>query len=176
MSSSHSLAVIQSIYTIWTKASRGGELAAVRNHTPLALELATSPALTTNENVHLHKVIYRERDRFEHPWEKWEQRAEVMPFRFDLLAFLLEEQRLRVVLEWERSEGAPRRPVFPRPEFTLLPGQWLRVTYNLRSGEHWGWRYDKRVFDVGFFEPASSRRVFLEGEPTHVYESLAQLW
>src|SRR5258708_11955431 len=74
MALSHPLVVIQSICTIWTKASRGGVGASARNRTPDALEL---PALTFPfpEPVFLlHEVIYTERDRFQHPMEKLEQR------------------------------------------------------------------------------------------------------
>ncbi|WP_169460974.1 hypothetical protein [Ktedonobacter racemifer] len=148
----------------------------MRNRTPLALELTASPSPAANENVCLHKVIYRERDQFERPWEKWEQRTEASPFHYDCLALSLEEQRLQVGLEWERSDGAPRRPAFPRPEFALLPGQWLRVTYNLRTSGEDVWFYHKRVLNIGLFESACSRRVFLESEPTYTYENLAQLW
>ncbi len=177
MSFSHPLVVIQSICTTWTKASRGGNNASTRNHTPLALELPALPFPIFKEEVLLHRVVYSEHNHFEHPREKWEQKELSQPFWLDCLTFELVENQLRVTVEWERSdEGVPRRPAFPRTEFSLRTHQWVRVTYNLRTPLEDSWVYNKRVFNVGLFEPTSSLRMFLEIEPTHTYEDLARLW
>ncbi|SRR6266487_3351436 len=170
------LVVIQSIFTNWTKASRGGSNASARNRTPLALELPAFPFLLLKEQVLLHEVVYDEHDHFQRPREKWEQQELAHPFWWDCLAFTLEENLLHVALEWELSRGAPRRFAFPRTEFSLHTDQWVRIAYNQRISLEDHWVYNKRVFNVGLFEPASSLKTFLEREPTHTYNDFAQLW
>ena len=139
MISSYPLILIQSICTIWTKASRGGASATARNGTPEALTLPALAFPLPVDTFLLHTVAYTERDHFQHPVEKLEPREQTDPFWYDCLQSSLKNQALTVMLEWERSEGVSRRPTFPRIVWSLQPGQWGRVIYNLRhAGEdHW---------------------------------------
>ncbi len=170
----HPLVVIQSICTTWTKASRGGVGASARNRTPDALELPALAFPFPEPVFLLHEVIYTERDRFQHPMEKLEQRERADPFWYDCLKLELRENALRVMLEWERSEGVPRRSAFPRTAWSLQEDQWGRVNYNLRTPGEDCWIYKKRVLSIGFFH-AYAPRMFLEVEPAHSYRDMAQL-
>ena len=175
MVSSYPLVLLQSICTIWTKASRGGASATARNGTPDALE---SPALAfplTEGRFLLHEVVYTERDHFQHPMEKLEPREQTDPFWYDCLQLSLNNQILTVMLEWERSEGVPRRPLFPRIVWSFQQGQWGCITYNLRHAGEDHWIYKKYVISIGLLH-SSSPRIFLEVEPTHSYRDIAQLW
>src|SRR5260370_33458008 len=69
MVSSYPLVLLQSICTIWTKASRGGASATARNGTPDALELPALAFPLTEGRVLLHEVVYTERDHFQHPMQ-----------------------------------------------------------------------------------------------------------
>ena len=58
MVSSYPLVLLQSICTIWTKASRGGASATARNGTPDALELPALAFPLTEGRFLLHEVVY----------------------------------------------------------------------------------------------------------------------
>lgn len=174
MSSSRSLVVIQSICTMWTKASRGGSNASTRNRTPEALELPAL-ALPFLHDVLVHEVAYSEYDHFQPPREKWKQQEQTDPFWYECLNLSLHGPFLKVTVEWERSKGVPRRRTFPRKGFSLQDRQWGQIAYNLRISSEGGWVYHKQVLNIGLF-PLLSRRVFLETEPAHTYADMAQLW
>jgi hypothetical protein len=167
--------VIQSICTDWTKASRGGIDASARNRTPEAFALPAR-AFSFSENTYLlHEIFYGERDHFQHPTEKLQQRERTDPFGHDCFNLSLHEYTLHVTFEWERSQGVPRRRDFLRTEFCLQDQQWMRIIYNLRIAQDYGWIYQKHVFNIGFLLP-SSPKTFLEEAPTHTYTDMAQLW
>lgn len=173
MVSSLPLVVIQSICTIWTKVSRGGERASARNRTSEVWKVPVGACAFPDKVFLLHEVVYSERDHFQHPVEKLEART--APFNYDCLKLLLDENALRVSVEWEGSEGAPRRVAFPRKEIFLQERQWACVTYNLRTSWEGGWIYKKRVHNIGCFSHVSPE-VFLEAGPAHTYRDMAQLW
>ncbi len=171
----HPLIAIQSICTIWTKASRGGISAMARNRTPEAFELPSFAPQYPNDVFLLHEVVYTENNRFEHPLEKQVQRKRTDPCWYNCLRFSPSKNALSVTLEWERSEGVPRRPILPRTAWSLQRDQWGRIIYNLRNTEEDHWIYKKYVISIGFFH-SYSPRIFLEAEPAHTYRDMAQLW
>jgi hypothetical protein len=164
MVSSYPLVLIQSICTIWTKASRGGASATARNGTPDALPLPPLVFPVPVDALLLHEVTYTERDHFQHPVEKLEPCEQTDPFWYDCLQLSLKNQALTVTLEWERSEGVPRRPAFPRIAWSLQPGQWGRVIYNLRHAGEDHWIYKKYAISIGLLH-SYSPRIFLETGP-----------
>jgi len=174
MVSSRPLVVIQSICTIWTKASRGGSGAQARNRTPEVFEL---PSLAFSYSDHvflLHRVIYTERDCFQQPMEKLEQQKQTRFFWHDCLALETRDNALCMAFEWERSEGVPRRSNFPRMEWLLQEDQWGRVIYNLRTPREDDWIYKKRILSFGLFH-SYSPQLFLNAEPAHTYRDMARL-
>lgn len=175
MESLYPLVLLQSICTIWTKASRGGASAQARNRTPDALALPALASSLTESMFLLHQVVYTERDCFQHPMEKLELCEQTDPFWYDCLHLSLKNWVLTVMLEWERSEGVPRRPTFPRIAWSFQPGQWGRVIYNLRHAGEDHWVYKKHVISIGLLY-SSSPSIFLERDPTHTYRNMAQLW
>ena len=174
MATSYPLVLLQSICTIWTKASRGGTSATARNSTPDALEL---PALAfpLADNIYLlHEVIYTEHDHFQHPMEKLEPHERTDPFWYDCLQISLNSQTLTAMLEWERSEGVPRRLTFPRIVWTFQQDQYGRITYNLRHAGEDRWIYKKYVISIGLFH-SYSPGIFLEAKPVYSYRDMARL-
>lgn len=174
MGSSSSLVVLQNICTIWTKASRGGASAAARNGTPDALILPDLTFLVPEVTFLLHEVVYTERNSFQSPREKLEPCERTNPFWYNCLQLEVHNDTLSVMLEWERSEGVPRRPTFPRIVWSFQQGQWGRITYNLRKAEQDHWVYKKYVISVGLLH-SYSPSIFLEGKPTSTYSDMAQL-
>lgn len=160
---------------MWTKASRGGANAQTRNGTPNAFALPALAFPLPVDRFLLHQVTYTERDHFQHPRETLELCEQTDPFWYDCLQLSLKNQALTVTLEWERSEGVPRRPTFPRIVWSFQPGQWGRVIYNFRYAGEDHWIYKKYAISIGLLHP-SSPSIFLEAEPTHSYRDMAQLW
>lgn len=175
MVSSYPLVLLQNICTIWTKASRGGANAAARNGTPDAFELPALAFSLPENPFLLHEVVYTERNHFQRPMEKLEPREPTDPFWYDCLQLSLKNQVLTVMLEWERSEGVPRRPTFPRIAWSLQPGQWGRVIYNLRHAGEDHWIYKKYAISIGLLH-SYSPSIFLEAGPMYSYRDMAQLW
>ncbi|GHO89393.1 hypothetical protein [Dictyobacter formicarum] len=173
MMSSHSLVVMQSICTIWTKASRGGISAQARNRTPEALELPTLAFPYPEQDLLLHTAIYTERDSFQRPREKFEQQEQANPFWYNCLKLEICENTLSTTFEWEQKTGMPRRADFLRTTWLLQENQWGRVIYNVRIPED-SWVYKKYVISVGLFH-SYSHRLFLDSEPVHIYRDMAQL-
>lgn len=172
----HLQVVLQSITTVWTKASRGAPNATRRNSTPLALELPAFPAPIFEEELLLHSITYNERDSFRYPDGKWEAQSLKKPYRIDCLVLTLQENQLLITIQWERAEGQPRRIIPTRKTFLLQPSQWVRIAYNLRTSSYSGqWIYKKRIFHIGLFEPSASLRTFVESEPIALYEDFAHL-
>lgn len=175
MRAPHPLVVIQHISTIWTKASRGGINAGTRTQTPEVLELPALAFPLLESGVLVHEVVYAERDRFQYPGEKLEQLERTDPFRYDCLKLELSQSVLSVALEWERNQGVPRRPNYPKRGWSLQEDQWGSVIYNLRLPFGEGmWSYEKHCLSIGWFH-AYSPHLFLEAEPAHRYRDLAQL-
>lgn len=173
--SPHPLVIVQSICTTWTKASRGGTGAALRNRTPEALELPVISSPSAHNLFLLHEVEYSQQNHFQQPYVKLRQKELIDLVRYNCLQLSPAEDALAVTLEWERSEGVPRRNAFSRKTFSLQADQWCYIAYNLRVIWEDCWAYKKYVLNVGLFDP-SSPRMFLETRPAHMYKDMARLW
>ncbi|WP_370968516.1 hypothetical protein [Amycolatopsis sp. cg9] len=137
----------------WTKHSRGGPAAAVRNAAPAGFALPALPGRVA------HVVRMREEDGFAPV-------ASVENLR-DVAVDLREaDGRLRVLPRVGELFGLPPRERRP-PAVKLAPGEWVRWRLNYRFSSAAGrqdWSYWLDTFNVGFGElPADA---FL-GEPTH---------
>jgi hypothetical protein len=122
----------------------------------------------------IHELAYRELNSFQQPVETLAQQKKTDPFRYNCLKLSYHENALNVLLEWERSEGVPRRHTLPRTGFSVQNGQWGRVMYNLRAAWEGHWIYKKYVLNIGLF-PLPSPEIFLESVPVHTYQDMAQL-
>ncbi|MEU5068901.1 hypothetical protein ACFVJM_39385 [Streptomyces virginiae] len=130
--------VVQRVRTTWTKASRGGAAAAVRNAAPMAFPLP--PDLTSG----LHEVQMREADGFQ-PHER------VLDFA-DLEVTLREaDGSLRVSPPQMSSFATHPRSGRP-PAARISAGQWLRWQVNYRLIASYGgqWHYRLDTFNVAY--------------------------
>lgn len=166
--------VLQLISTSWTKRSRGGPWAQLRNATPLSLPLPLELAADEGAAYWLHQVSFSEMHRFQDPsvrMDVWRGKATV-----EVEAFRMErtEDGVRVLLNHNRMGAPGGREEWsgntrgqPHEElFRLSSGEWGRAVYNQRelyfdSGE---WGFNKYVLNVGLLHGAS-RKVFVETEP-----------
>jgi len=164
---------LQLLTTEWTKESRGGSGARLRNTTPLASALPESWRGEDDGSLRVHHVYFSEQRRFlPREWTKVHKAKAVL----EAEAFRVEcsEEGLRVLLDHGRM-GMPGRLEWsgvsrgePYEElFRLTAGQWGRGVYNERI-EYWDsgqWGYCKHVINVGLLRDASPE-LFLSTQPT----------
>ncbi|MGO1050161.1 hypothetical protein [Crossiella sp. CA198] len=155
-------AIVQCVQTSWTKQSRGGAAATLRNAAPTAFALpARRPPFT-------HEVRMDERSDFQ---PRFDIRDEDLP---DPPVKLQEaDGLLRIQLE-VTPYGMPRRWRRP-PARRIGPGEWLRWQVNYRfvsccSGD---WNYRLDTLNIGY--GVEGTEVFL-GTPTHTVDERAGLF
>lgn len=169
----------------WTKATRGGMGAILRNGIPDALPFS---ALLTHSIAcpYLVQTVEHTNFAFNNDDSKVFQPRLQLPTNLDSFEFrgisaLLISTGLEVKYEYKWEQGMPWRYSTTNEVAQLQPGQWCRVLFNGRFssyrhnpyGEGSDW-YEKWVINVGLFlEP--SPEVFLKTEPLKVYSRLAIL-
>ncbi|EFL19591.1 hypothetical protein [Streptomyces sp. C] len=151
--------VVQWVRTSWTKRSRGGPAATLRNRAPTAFPLPPrTPPL-------VHRVLMHEADGFRPRSETHEGPPP------DVL--LQEHDGLLRVLPTVTPFGMPRRWRRP-PAVRLAPGEWVRWQINHRFANpcdgDWAYRLDTLNIAHG---PAPSN-LFL-GPPPHYVDERAPL-
>ncbi|MFY0562790.1 hypothetical protein ACN28E_03010 [Archangium lansingense] len=153
---------IQLLTTEWTKESRGGAGARVRNATPIASVLPDAWSGAGDALFHLHHVYFSEQRHFlRREWtevRKGKSFVEVEAFRVER-----SEEGVRVLLdygkmgmpgqlEWSGQARGERHEEL----FHLSAGEWARGVYNERipywDTGHWG--YCKHVVNVGLLSDA----------------------
>jgi hypothetical protein len=141
--------VAQRVRTTWTKRSRGGPAASVRNRVPIAFPL---PAETG-----LHEVDVDESTGFE-------PRFSVRPLAELDDVVLSEADGGLSVLVIPSPWGMPRRAWRP-PPIRLRPSEWLRWQVNLRFGATCGcgsdWSYRLETLNLAY-----GGRADFSGKPT----------
>ncbi|MDX6694520.1 MAG: hypothetical protein QOF02_2123 [Blastocatellia bacterium] len=172
------IVIVQSIKSVWTKKSRGGKLAGLRN---AVAESFTIPLqnLTSNESFIFHAIVYDESNNFVSPVIN--SVGVIEGARLETGCVRVEQASGRVLVSYEYSGarcGAPERAKWPGASvgqsFELLPNECGRVVYNGRfSGNHW-W-YEKRVMNVGRFAQPLEQS-FTRSRPAHLIDDTATLW
>jgi hypothetical protein len=171
------LLMVQHISVEWTKASRGGKGAALRNAVPEALPLKDIPA--TNDPLALiyHHASFLQNDKFQNPHIKIKAEVIMSEQWLDLPCTRIHIAGEQVLVRYSFNSGtggAPRRDDFPR-DFTLMVSEWIRIKFNGRFREWEGaWYYRKTVLNIGLFEKIA-RNAFL-GEPTRIFNDMAIMW
>ncbi|KZM36523.1 hypothetical protein [Oerskovia enterophila] len=147
-------ATLQVVTTRWTKRSRGGDAATVRNATPVAFRLPAGSAPLVHA-VEMHE---------EHGFRPVESIGG--PATAETVSLRVREGQLTVfvpVPAWHAIPPRPRRP----PAVRLAPGEWVRWQLNFRFSSLAGmqdWSYWQDTVNVAC--GPVSRDVFL-GTPTY---------
>lgn len=163
---------LQLLTTEWTKESRGGAGARVRNTTPMASVLPDVWSGAGDALFQVHHVYFCEQRHFLR--REWTEVRKGKPF-MQVEAFRVErsDEGVRVLLDYGKM-GMPGRLEWSglsrgeRHEelFRLTPGDWARGVYNERiqywETGHWG--YCKHVLNVGLLCDAELD-VFLRTAP-----------
>ncbi|MBM7478194.1 hypothetical protein ACFP63_04430 [Oerskovia jenensis] len=155
-------ATLQVVTTRWTKHSRGGEAATVRNATPVAFRLPAA------EMPLVHGVEMREEDDFRPVESIGDASTE------ERVRLRVRDGRLTVftpIPEWYAIPPRPRRP----PAVRLAPGEWVRWQLNFRFSSLFGtqdWSYWQDTVNVAY--GPVPRDVFL-GPPTYEVDERGSL-
>lgn len=167
---------VQTVSTIWTKASRGAPQAAVRNQLPDAFALADIHLEQLLAGECYAQVIIHERDGFK-------PRASVEDFfspdfrwRWPGVAIqFLNNDKVIVRYKHEAWQGTPNRSHQPAVKYELASDKLLRVKFNYRTAGAWGeWWYHLYLFNILRTE-SPSVDMFL-AEPAKIISDLAELW
>jgi hypothetical protein len=143
-------ALIQIIRTVWTKTSRGGVLASQRNAVPNALPFAASFSHNQPQDIWVQRVRFSETNGFTEPTSGDSSFVDEISILLEGVLVLRTGSSLSVSLDLDPAHftGAPARTgrLYGRrpPSFSLLPGEWGRVSYNARHIEDEGWWYEKK--------------------------------
>jgi hypothetical protein len=166
--------VIQIIELRWSKASRGGEGARIRNQTPKQLPLP--PGYEECESL-LHHVIYREEENFE-------PRASISPLNnpvgktsFPGVKIMASDYRLQVDFDWDFfATGAPKRR--SHPVFGLTRDEFGRFRFNGRIGSSWSdgreWQYFEYTYNFLITERYEIN-AFCDKDPDKDHSEMADL-
>jgi hypothetical protein len=169
------IVVVQFIEVHWTKHSRGGEAAAVRNQVPEAVPFTPPPI--DDQRLLFHHLDAREERGF-----VTRERIAVEPLvdthSFPCLWVHPRSEDVEVVFgHMTMIGGLPPRKGGPKTVMRLKLGEWGRVAWNGRMQPTYDveWSYGKFVYNVGV----------LVAEPTHQldptkphreYRDFANLW
>jgi hypothetical protein len=175
------LAVVQIVFTRWSKEFRGGPGATARNRVPEADEFPLPPKRPAEPSyvVHTIKHVFGSLPGIGRlPGPALQVLSAEEPFHAGCLsASWCDQQRLQVDYQWTSDAGMPAR--YPRRGvLTLQPGQWGRVRYNARirltGHDCSAWWYEKWVFNIGLF-PVLAARAFLDSEPIKIHSEMELL-
>jgi hypothetical protein len=170
--------LIQEIRSIWSKASRGGAAATLRNSVPEATLFPLSRSKSAAHKIFRQLLIYGETNDFAEPIK-----SEIVELASDTISIgcvKVEVSSECVIVAYEydyKCGGLPPRHnesgVNLKEEVIVEPESWVRVKYNGRfSGDEW-W-YEKRVVNVGIFEKAHTD-IFSSMGPAHEISQMAEL-
>ena len=164
--------LIQHVHTLWTKQSRGGDAARVRNAVPDALTL---PSTIRDAPFVLHHAQFVERDGFVQT-DTVRSGAHFGDLSLNDLELTLAADSLTVRYHRNGNNAARTTPQPFTDIFSLSESQWGRLTYNGRftAWNTGNWWYEKSVFNIGWFADFDSQR-FVDTDPTCDFSEMAHL-
>ena len=127
---------VQQIDVIWTKASRGAPLAALRNSVPEALEFSVDRQTLEENQLIAQFVNFDEYSNFAQPRLRFESFATCEKIKYRCVDLQITENHVDVIWHFNGIDGGhPNRIEKAKLAFTLQPKQWGRVLYNGRFSE-----------------------------------------
>lgn len=172
------MVLIQEIRSIWSKASRGGAAAALRNSVPEAVPFPIIKSRPAAHKVFHQILVYGEANAFAEPLKSESREPAADLTDIGCVKIRVSPERVIVSYEYDyRCGGLPPRQTRPgvnvRAELIVEPESWARVRYNGRfSGDEW-W-YEKVVVNVGLFrQPCAD--IFGSTEPAGEISQMAEL-
>jgi hypothetical protein len=171
--------VVQEIITWWTKQSRSGRVATLRNALPHELVLPWVPEIPSTPALLHHTIRFDEAREFRDPQHEMEVQ-DVVSCRnmyFGCVRISWDSDIVHVNYTYDMIRGgAPERYGGPRQVFSLSHGEWGRVAYNGRWSSltgHGDWKYKQTVVNIAFVDQI--KNTIFVGEPKTVFRDMADL-
>ena len=170
---------VQTIHIHWTKNSRGGELATLRNRVPRKFPLRIPPDFPT---LVWHTLRFAENNRFETPHSEAIE-TDCSDDQFGCSNISIERGDDSAVLAYRYRDGAPPRQFYDKtgtnvsPSHSIVVGmnQWATIEYNGRHSTRDGmWWYEHVIVNVAVTKTLD-HRAFLATTPIERYTQLALL-
>ena len=165
--------VIQHIQTIWTKRSRGGPAARLRNSVPDAVLL---PGCPLGSEFVLHHAIYSEYAAFSQR-DVSKSSDDFADLGLKDLSYMIDDDRLTIRYHRDGFNKAKQSP-YPYKDALILNHDELgRIAYNgryigLYTGEWW---YEKHVYNVAWLSQWSLD-LFISNRPQAEFQEFSKLW
>jgi hypothetical protein len=121
----------------------------------------------------VHEVSFHEFRNIEPKTIRCESMTEIPTTEVDLV-LRLNFGRLVAEYRWERSCGAPERPLRPIPTLEIAGGQWGRLILNGRFAPERTWTYQGTIFNIGIPEDPDGDP--FPDAPAAVADARADLW
>ena len=170
---------VQTIHLNWSKDSRGGELARLRNRIPRAFPLDIPSGFP---DLVWHTLKFGESNRFESPHTETVSTTS-SDDQFGCSNISIELAESSAILTYRYQDGAPPRQYFDKTGTNVSPthsisiglNQWAAVEYNGRHTTRNGmWWYEHVIVNVAVASTLD-HRAFLDGAPIDRYARLALL-
>jgi hypothetical protein len=135
--------LIQEFRSIWSKASRGGAAAALRNSVPQAASFPVISAKSTTDKIFHQLLVYRETNDFTEPLKSQIVELESDSISIGCVKIKVQSEQLIVAYEYDyKCGGLPPRLSKPgvnlKEEVIVGRESWVRAKYNSRfSGDEW---------------------------------------
>lgn len=166
--------IVQLIETRWTKQSRGGPGAQVRNAVPEALRLKSDRPVTWPIATLFHVARYGESNVFASPEKETIEQTKdfhrptaplpgLNMLKAGQFGLYPTEKSVRVALEWSPYIGPNRKPI--RQVLTVERGSWARLRCNFRVGGAREWTWWKEVVNVALVDSVTPD-IFLASAPS----------
>lgn len=160
--------VIQLIHIQWTKATRGAPRARERSAIPRRFMLSGERGPCVIE-----RHAFSESNGFA-PAPPRVKVLDAVPRACEALLLLAPQADGTVQVGFGSYGGAPARR--PRPQaMRIAPGEWGRLAVNARHASYDGQWYTETVAHLAAGDRIAPNR-FLDGEPTHVLDLMADLF
>jgi hypothetical protein len=168
--------LVQEITTVWSKASRGGPLAAIRNAVPETYPLAFFAVSPPQVSCLYHTIGFDEANDFAYPKEQLVSYTLTQELRFGCVSISPMGDQVQVIYTYDMGcGGAPQRYGLPQLAFSLPLNQWGQILYNGRFPEEYTWTYRKYVYNIGVFDRVD-KNVFVQLPPKHRQDRLVDVW
>ena len=164
--------VIQHVHSIWTKQSRGGDGARIRNAVPAAAAL---PPDLLPATFMLHYAEYTESSDFVQS-DTLKSADDFAALDIRDLEITLAADLLSVRFIRDGNNAACPSPYPHADVFTLSESQWGRLACNGRytAWNTGNWWYEKSVYNIAWLSEVD-RSVFVRTEPTCDFSEMARL-
>lgn len=165
--------VIQHIRCTWSKDSRGGRGASLRNAVPESLVV---PATVDSVSCLLHEATYPEHADFR-PTEIHRVYSDLHEVPDGDIAVRRHGDAVTVDFIRDRANRARARHGIRQRVFEIRAGEWGRLAFNGRYVTDWDtgtWCYAKSVYNVGLFSRWSPN-IFVATLPCHEFREMRRL-